>query len=203
MLFASGFLAGLVIWFVVRCCLIGIYTVDQNERAVKTVFGRAERVPGGKTTLDDPIAEGLRPDEKDRYVYPQVRVIQPGVYFKMPWEKDLQNLHRHHHHEHGGGPGRSHGEQWRPPSGSGDQGPAQHRTHRADPLPRQRGESVRVYLRHQEADGARDGIFRFRSAAEDRRLRGEAAAGERGRSGKRHRGDGNLHQRSAKKLCAI
>lgn len=88
MLMLSGAVAGLGLWFLVRCLLIGIYTVDQNERAVKTIFGRAERVPGGKTTLDDPIAEGLRPEEKERYVYPQVRVIPPGgPYFKMPWEK--------------------------------------------------------------------------------------------------------------------
>ena len=87
MLIASGFLFGLGMWFVVRCCLIGIYTIDQNERAVKTVFGRVERVAGGKTTLDSPVAEALRADERDRYIYPQVRVIQPGVYFKMPWEK--------------------------------------------------------------------------------------------------------------------
>jgi regulator of protease activity HflC (stomatin/prohibitin superfamily) len=84
----SGFLFGLGLWFVVRCVLIGIYTVDQNQRAVKTVFGRAQRVSGGKTTLDDPIAEAMRPEEKDRYVYPQLRVIPPGgPYFKMPWEK--------------------------------------------------------------------------------------------------------------------
>ena len=66
MLIVSGFLFGLGMWFVVRCCLIGIYTIDQNERAVKTVFGRAERVAGGKTTLDSPIAEGLRPDEREQ-----------------------------------------------------------------------------------------------------------------------------------------
>src|SRR5262249_58002449 len=36
----------------------------------------------------DPIAEFLRPEERARYVYPQVRVIPPGgPYFKMPWEK--------------------------------------------------------------------------------------------------------------------
>jgi regulator of protease activity HflC (stomatin/prohibitin superfamily) len=87
MLVLSGFLFGLGLWFVVRCVLIGIYTVDQNQRAVKTVFGRAQRV-SGKTTLEDPIAEVLRPEEKDRYVYPQLRVIPPGgPYFKMPWEK--------------------------------------------------------------------------------------------------------------------
>jgi regulator of protease activity HflC (stomatin/prohibitin superfamily) len=61
--------------------------VDQNERAVKTIFGRADRVPD-KTTLDDPIAESLNADEKLRYRYPQVRVIPPGgPYFKWPWEK--------------------------------------------------------------------------------------------------------------------
>src|SRR5216683_7796676 len=88
MLILTGFLFGLGLWFTVRCVLIGIYTVDQNERAVKTVFGRAQRVAGDKTTLDDPVSERLRPDEKERYVYPQVRVIPPGgPYFKMPWEK--------------------------------------------------------------------------------------------------------------------
>jgi regulator of protease activity HflC (stomatin/prohibitin superfamily) len=44
-------------------------------------------LPGGKTTLDDPMAATLREDERARYQFPQVRVIQPGVYFKMPWEK--------------------------------------------------------------------------------------------------------------------
>ena len=78
---------GLLAWFVVRFLLMGLYTVDQNERAVKTSFGRAVRV-GKKTTLEDPIAESLRPEERDRYCYPQVRVIQPGgPYFRMPWER--------------------------------------------------------------------------------------------------------------------
>jgi regulator of protease activity HflC (stomatin/prohibitin superfamily) len=83
----AGFLFGGLVWLFVRIILLGVYTVDQNERAVKTSFGRAERVPG-KTTLDDPIAEHLRPEERERYKYPQVRVIQPGgPYFKMPWQK--------------------------------------------------------------------------------------------------------------------
>jgi regulator of protease activity HflC (stomatin/prohibitin superfamily) len=61
--------------------------VDQNERAVKTSFGRAERLRDA-TTLQDPIAESLHPEERDRYCYPQVRVIPPGgPYFKWPWEK--------------------------------------------------------------------------------------------------------------------
>src|SRR6266581_405392 len=82
-----GCLLGFLLWFFLRVVLTGIYTVDQNERAVITRFGRAERLPG-KTTLDDPIATHLRDEERSRYTYPQVRVIQPGgPYFKMPWEK--------------------------------------------------------------------------------------------------------------------
>src|SRR5271169_3386469 len=84
----AGIVLGLIAWFLLRVLLMGVYTVDQNERAVKTRFGRAVRVPGGKTTLDDPVAEMLRPEERARYTYPQVRVIPPGgPYFKMPWEK--------------------------------------------------------------------------------------------------------------------
>lgn len=70
-----------------RYLVAGLYTVNQNERAVKTSFGRAQRI-GDLTTLDDPIAEHLNADQKARYSYPQVRVIPPGgPYFKWPWEK--------------------------------------------------------------------------------------------------------------------
>jgi len=82
-----GCLVGFAAWFAVRYLAAGLYSVDQNERAVKTCFGRAQRIPG-VTTLDDPIAEHLRPEETERYRYPQVRVIPPGgPYFKWPWEK--------------------------------------------------------------------------------------------------------------------
>lgn len=81
-----GIFVGVLIWFVIRVLLLGIYTVDQNERAVKVSFGRADRLPG-KTTADDPIFAVLREDERERYTYPQVRVIPPGgPYFKMPWQ---------------------------------------------------------------------------------------------------------------------
>lgn len=80
-------LLGILVWFFLRCVLGGFYIVNQNERAVKTTFGRAQRIRG-KTTLDDPISEKLREDEYDRYTYPQVKVIMPGgPYFKWPWEK--------------------------------------------------------------------------------------------------------------------
>lgn len=81
-----GIVFGFVAWFLMRYLVAGIYTVDQNERAVKTIFGRAERI--GKSTLDDPQAEFLSPTERERYNYPQLRVIPPGgPYFKWPWER--------------------------------------------------------------------------------------------------------------------
>ena len=80
-----GGLLGFLVWFIMRYIVAGWYTVGQNERAVKTVFGKAQRL-AGQTTLDDPIADSLNSDEKTRYSYPQVRVIMPGgPYFKWPW----------------------------------------------------------------------------------------------------------------------
>ena len=69
-----GIIIGFVIWFLVRYLAGGFYTVDQNQRAVKTSFGRADRIPGA-TTLNDPISAALDAEEKERYQYPQVRVI--------------------------------------------------------------------------------------------------------------------------------
>lgn len=83
----TGILLGFLAWFAFRYVLSGIYTVDQNERAVKTRFGRAVRL-GDASTLDDPVSAALNEKDKARYVYPQVRVIQPGgPYFRWPWEK--------------------------------------------------------------------------------------------------------------------
>ena len=82
-----GMLVGFIAWFILRYILTSFYTVDQNERAVKTVFGRAERV-GNAMTADSPLGETLTEEHKLRYNYPQVRVIPPGgPYFKWPWEK--------------------------------------------------------------------------------------------------------------------
>ncbi len=85
--FGLGLVAGFLAWFFLRYVLASFYTVDQNERAVKTIFGRAERV-GKATTANSPLGETLSEEHKQRYNYPQVRVIQPGgPYFKWPWEK--------------------------------------------------------------------------------------------------------------------
>jgi regulator of protease activity HflC (stomatin/prohibitin superfamily) len=87
---AVGLLVGFVLWFFARFGLGGFYTIGPNERAVLCTFGRAQRL-GTATSLDDPLArELMRPDELERYVYPQVRVIGPGFYWRLPW----QSLHR-------------------------------------------------------------------------------------------------------------
>jgi len=82
-----GCFLGFCAWFLLRYLVAGFYTVNQNERAVKTRFGRAERVEN-LTILDDPIGEHLRAEEKERYGWPQLRVIPPGgPYWKWPWER--------------------------------------------------------------------------------------------------------------------
>ncbi len=83
----GGVLAGFLLYFFVRCILAGLFTVQQNERAVITSFGRAQRIKE-KTTLDLPVGESLNERDRERYVYPQLRVIGPGgPYFKFPWQK--------------------------------------------------------------------------------------------------------------------
>ena len=79
-------LIGVGIWLFLKVIVRGIYTLEPNERAVVTTLGRAQRL-GTSTTRDDPISQGLRTDEADRYVYPQVKVIRPGIHLKLPWQK--------------------------------------------------------------------------------------------------------------------
>jgi len=87
MIIFLGCSVGFIAWFLVRYLLAGLYTVDQNERAVKTSFGRAECV-GTAMTAELPFAESFTPEQKELYNYPQVRVIPPGgPYFKWPWER--------------------------------------------------------------------------------------------------------------------
>jgi len=83
----AGIVLGALAYFIVRCVLSGIFTVEQNERAVLTSFGRAQRL-GDLTTLEDPVSEHLSEEHRERYRYPQLRVIGPGgPYFKFPWQK--------------------------------------------------------------------------------------------------------------------
>jgi regulator of protease activity HflC (stomatin/prohibitin superfamily) len=84
----TGVVAGFLAWVFFKVVVTGLYTVDQNERAVITSFGRAVRI-AGVTTLSDPeMASTLNADEKTRYDWPQLRVIPPGgPYFKLPWQR--------------------------------------------------------------------------------------------------------------------
>ncbi len=84
-----GGLLGIILWFFARYGIGGFYTIGPNERAVLCTFGRAQRLED-ETTLSDPIAEKLTPEERKRYEYPQVRVVGPGIHWKLPW----QSLHR-------------------------------------------------------------------------------------------------------------
>jgi regulator of protease activity HflC (stomatin/prohibitin superfamily) len=72
-----GIVIGFVGWFMLRYIVTSFYTVNQNERAVKTSFGRAQRLDKA-TVLALPMGEALRPDERERYDWPQLHVIRPG-----------------------------------------------------------------------------------------------------------------------------
>ncbi len=74
---------GIVVYAVFKVGIAGFYTVRPDERAVKTSFGRAERLPG-QSSVDESLSE----EERERYDYPAVRVIPPGgPYLKMPWQE--------------------------------------------------------------------------------------------------------------------
>jgi len=85
-----GIIFGFFAWFIARYGIGGIFTVNQNERVVLTSFGRAQRIEGA-TSLEVPGAEHLDESHRERYKYPQLKVIGPGgPYFKWPW----QRIHR-------------------------------------------------------------------------------------------------------------
>lgn len=85
--FGAALLVGITVWFFLRCVIFGFFSVDQNERAVVTTFGKAPRFRDEKTSDDSAIAGGLRADEKERYSYPVVKVTPPGLHFKFPWQR--------------------------------------------------------------------------------------------------------------------
>jgi regulator of protease activity HflC (stomatin/prohibitin superfamily) len=87
MSFLVGTLFGFLAWFGLRYVVFGLFTVDQNERAVKSTFGKVHRL-GEATTATSPLAETLRPEERERYAFPVLDVIPPGgPYIRWPWEK--------------------------------------------------------------------------------------------------------------------
>jgi regulator of protease activity HflC (stomatin/prohibitin superfamily) len=81
MTIGAAILFGIGLWAFFRILLTGFYIVDQNERAVVTTFGRAPRLSDHVSASDD-----LRPEERERYQYPTIQVVQPGLHFKFPWQ---------------------------------------------------------------------------------------------------------------------
>ncbi|NBC49598.1 MAG: SPFH domain-containing protein [Gammaproteobacteria bacterium] len=79
----AAFLLGLLVYIGFKVIVRALYTVKPNERAVLTSFGRAIRL-GDQMVADD----SLNDDERERYQFPQLRVIGPGgPYFKWPWQE--------------------------------------------------------------------------------------------------------------------
>ncbi len=79
---------GILLWLAIRFIIPGLYVVEQNERAVKTVFGRAQRLGETSTLAIPEFYNSLSEDERERYRFPQLQVIRPGgPYFKFPWEE--------------------------------------------------------------------------------------------------------------------
>lgn len=89
--YSLGVLLGIGAWFIYRFIISGLYTVDQNQRAIKTRFGRAERIGTQTTHNTSPLSQSLNEEERSRYSFPQVQVIMPGgPYFRWPWEKIIK-----------------------------------------------------------------------------------------------------------------
>jgi regulator of protease activity HflC (stomatin/prohibitin superfamily) len=77
-----GFLLGILAYATVRVVIGCLYTVRPDQRAVVTSFLAVEKLQGKEAPPP------LTGDEKERYEYPQVRVIGPGgPYFKLPWQR--------------------------------------------------------------------------------------------------------------------
>jgi regulator of protease activity HflC (stomatin/prohibitin superfamily) len=76
---------GLLAWFVLNV-VRGFYTVSPNQRAVVTSFGRAQRIGDGRPVTES-IEVALSTEEQTRFVYPQVRVIGPGIHVRLPWQR--------------------------------------------------------------------------------------------------------------------
>jgi regulator of protease activity HflC (stomatin/prohibitin superfamily) len=82
MFFVYGLLGGLLIYTVGRVVVTCLYTVRPDQRAVVTSFGAVEKLE--EKSLPPPLSG----DERERYEFPQVRVVEPGgPYFKFPWQE--------------------------------------------------------------------------------------------------------------------
>jgi regulator of protease activity HflC (stomatin/prohibitin superfamily) len=159
----------------IRVVLFGIYTVDQNERASEDQLwprGTAGRQDDSRRS---DLLNRLRPEERDRYCYPQVRVIPPGgPYFKMPWQTVRKIVISTNTINMAVDP-----EQSRCANAGGTMLDAVTKDQLNTGLTgqiRYRVSENNLYaysVRHSPAARSRDGLLRFGAAAEDRELRSE------------------------------
>ena len=172
-----GFVAGILTFSILRILIGCLYTVRPDQRAVVTSFGAVQKLQ--EKAAPPPLSS----DEKERYEYPQVRVVGPGgPYFKLPW----QEVHKVSVATQavdlvvGSFQGSGHDR-------SGHQGQPDDRCERADPISNQRKQSVPLFVRCRQPAGTRHGILRFGVAGENREFRRPERAEPVGRSGDRGR----------------
>ncbi len=161
-MYLEAFMVGLAGYLIYRIILGGFYTVKPDERAVITSLGRAVRL-GGEMPVDD----SLDAEERERYRFPRLRVIGPGgPYFKWPWQKVHKVSVATQAVDLAWDPTKRQSD-----DRGGDQGQPDHRGERADPLPGQREQPLRLPVRRGQPAGARDGLLRLGAARADRQLR--------------------------------
>ena len=71
-----GIVIGVALWTISTM----FYVIQPDQRAVKSIFGKAVR-------MTNHVDMGLKDAEAKWYWYPNLKVIQPGLHIKMPWEK--------------------------------------------------------------------------------------------------------------------
>ena len=82
-----GVFLGILAYVAVRLGF-GCYTVQPNEVAVLTTFGRAERLGGASFGSEDFLrVEGAEGQEEVKYAYPRLVVHTSGLHFKWPWQE--------------------------------------------------------------------------------------------------------------------
>ena len=97
---------GFIAWFLVRYLAAGLFTVNQNERAVKTSFGRAERVGNATTAAGPDCRVAERRGKGALRLSAGARDSAGRALLQMAVGKGLQSFRRHADDEHGHRPGR-------------------------------------------------------------------------------------------------
>ncbi len=107
MMILLGCLCGFTAWFIVRHLLAGLYTVNQNERAVKTSFGRAHASPTARRPSTIPSqTDWMRRTHAISVAATQGHPTGRSV-LQVAVGTGVQGIGRHANREHGVRPGGS------------------------------------------------------------------------------------------------